>query len=158
MYTTEILSSSSDSRQNILSSKFVAFTACYSRRYRRTLIHHYILNNLIKLFLGNYNQIDFQIGQNTHVTGACATTLNNERYIFGGNGDGRYEDGGAGAHVERRLIKIEGCSLNRIGSIPFDLKMGTCRIFNFDGEEMVYVKCLSFIVVISSLISFIYFI
>ena len=63
--------------------------------------------------------------------------MNNERYIFGGIGDGRYEDGGAGAHVERQLSKIEGCSLNRIGSMPFDFKAGTCETFNFDGVEMV---------------------
>ena len=55
--------------------------------------------------------------------GSCAASLNGENYVFGAEP----------VAWQSQLSKIEGCSLNRIGTLDFNFKFGSCRTYDFDG-------------------------
>ena len=47
-------------------------------------------------------------------------SLNGQNYLFGG-----YDDN------ETQVSVVQGCSLNRIDSLPFNFRWGTCRSYMF---------------------------
>ena len=71
--------------------------------------------------------MNFQFGENTYVQGACAASLNGENYVFGAEPD----------EFKNQFSKIEGCSLNRIGTLDFDFQFGFCGTYNFGGTPKI---------------------
>ena len=83
------------------------------------------------------------MGPNTCAQYSCAARLNDELFVFGGNG----------ADNEKQVIfenykiiksnksfqisKIVDCQLKRIGELPNAFNAGTCGTFSFDGDERV---------------------
>ena len=72
-------------------------------------------------YAGDDFNFDFKNG--TQVLGSCSITYRGDFYVFGGD----YED--------TQISKISGCSLERIGSLDFNLKYGACVLVN---EETIY--------------------
>ena len=81
----------------------------------------------LNFFSGTYHEVNFQFGQDTYVQGACAATLNGERYVFGASHE----------QYKTQFSKIEGCSLNRMGTLDFDFKLGSCGTYNFGGTPKI---------------------
>ena len=52
----------------------------------------------------------------TEVDGSCSLMWQNEAYIFGGLSE------------KRQISKVGGCSLTRIGSLPFTFANGACTV------------------------------
>ena len=61
---------------------------------------------------------DFEFGHQTEVDGSCSITYRGDFYVFGRIG------------LDRQISKLEGCSLERIGSLDFDFELGGCATVN----------------------------
>ena len=57
----------------------------------------------------------FRYGEDTSVYGSCSLTFRNQLYVFGGE-----------SPFKRQLSKLVGCQLQRVGSLAFDLELGSC--------------------------------
>ena len=55
------------------------------------------------------------MGANTDVYHSCSASLNGEMFLFGG-----YDS------FTKQISKINGCSLELIGQLPFDFERGAC--------------------------------
>ena len=72
---------------------------------------------------GGYRVPKFEYLEKTEVAYSCAVTVKNEIYVYGG---WDYMD---------QISKVDGCSLRRVGSLPFPLHYGACA---YGGDEQVY--------------------
>lgn len=61
----------------------------------------------------------FLFGENTNVFESCSLTWHGEFYVFGGNGD-----------YTNQISKLNGCKLERIGSLEFEFDQGDCAVIN----------------------------
>ena len=66
---------------------------------------------------------DFDFGDETQVQDCCSVTYRGHFYVFGGY------------NFKKQISKLEGCSLQRIGSLDFDFYLGGCATVN---EESIY--------------------
>merc|ERR1712131_204815 len=69
---------------------------------------------------GEITELEFTMGANTDVYHSCSATLNGEMFLFGG-----YDS------FTKQISKINGCSLELIGQLPFDFERGGCGTFLF---------------------------
>lgn len=67
----------------------------------------------------------FSFGKNTAVLYSCSITWHGELFIFGGLVLGEM----------RQISKLNGCSLDRVGSLPFDYYYGACGVID---DEDIY--------------------
>ena len=70
--------------------------------------------------------VDFRFifGENTEVYGSCSITWRGELFIFGGRID-----------EYRQISKLNDCTLERVGTLSFDHRYGTCAVVN---DEEIY--------------------
>ena len=63
---------------------------------------------------------DFRLifGESTEVYESCSVTWHGELYIFGGEKE------------NKQITKLNGCTLERIGSLSFDHRLGACAVVN----------------------------
>ena len=69
------------------------------------------------------NDFSFTFGKNTEVYKSCSVTWRGEFFIFGGFDD------------KKQITKLNGCRLERVGSLSFDHYGGTCAVVN---DEDIY--------------------
>ena len=62
----------------------------------------------------------FRFQENTSVYGGCTVTFQNQAYIFGGSDSAS----------RRQVSKVEGCQLERVGTLAFDHALGACANVN----------------------------
>ena len=60
----------------------------------------------------------FTFGQDTEVYHSCSVTLRDELFIFGGMDD------------SRQITKLNGCKLERVGTLSFSHFAGACAVVN----------------------------
>ena len=63
--------------------------------------------------------LNFKISDDTQVYSSCGITFNGQFFIYGG--DGNYD---------RQVAKVNGCSLEIVGSLEFDFQRGGCTTAN----------------------------
>ena len=73
------------------------------------------------------NNFNFRFGENTSVYHSCSMKYKNQFYVFGGT----TSYGGD----KRQISKLEGCSLQRIGTLAFDHSGGACTGVN---DQQIY--------------------
>ena len=69
------------------------------------------------------DDFSFTFGKNTEVYGSCSVTWRGELFIFGGDEE------------TKQISKLNGCQLERIGSLSFNHDFGTCAVVN---DEDIY--------------------
>ena len=72
---------------------------------------------------GDFTSIDFKMESLTEVSHSCSASINGEFYIFGGT------------TRQRQVSKIMGCSLKRVGDLPYELRYPACGTFRFPEER-----------------------
>ena len=66
------------------------------------------------------NDFMFMFGTNTEAAYSCSVTWRGELFIFGGYAE------------KRQISKLNGCKLERVGSLTFDHYFGACAVVNND--------------------------
>ena len=67
----------------------------------------------------------FTFGEKTEVRESCSVTWHGEFFVFGGH---------VGAQI-KQISKMNGCSLERIGTLSFEHNFATCAVVN---DETIY--------------------
>ena len=76
----------------------------------------------------------FELDANLTVYGSCSLTFKNEFYIFGG-GENYHQDQEWTEDMSRQILKVDGCGLRKIGSLPFEHNRGGCAAV---GDDKIY--------------------
>ena len=76
--------------------------------------------SILRLFQGEYSEIDFTYGADTDLHQGCAVEYKNQFYVFGGENE------------KWQISKIDDCQLQRIGEldINYGFHHGSCGVFN----------------------------
>jgi len=123
----------SDSYESFECSCVDGFTGSFCEHKNESNHLLYLNTNgqdLSLIFNENGNTIDtgFTIGENAYADQSCSTVLNGEAIIFGGLWGQYY----------RQISVVSGCSLLRIGDLPFDFQAGTCGTFNMNAVPSIF--------------------
>ena len=83
------------------------------------------------------------MGPNTSAYHSCSAKLNDELFVFGGDGSSNEKQvillnrKAILSNNSFQISKIVDCSLKRIGELPNAFYNGACGTFLFDGDERV---------------------
>ena len=64
-----------------------------------------------------HQDLIFSMGTGTEASHSCSTFFQGRHWMFGGGKE------------KRQISTVEGCSLMRIGNLPYDFDYGTCNTF-----------------------------
>merc|ERR550534_713600 len=76
-------------------------------------------------FEGNARSVNFDFSTHTGAYAGCSAVLNGGLLVFGG-----YPE-------QHQVSKVVGCSLKRVGVLPFNFYYGSCNTFAFPEEKVL---------------------
>jgi len=76
-------------------------------------------------FAGNAHSVNFDYESHTGAYAGCSAVLNGGLFLFGGFPE------------QHQVSTVVGCSLKRVGRLPFNLYYGSCNTFAFPEEKVL---------------------